>query len=44
MERNLSSSMKTFHELCASAFYKEIDMGILEKQGNEVMRWIFYVG
>jgi hypothetical protein len=31
MEHNFNSSMKTFHELCGSGFYKEIDRGILEK-------------
>jgi len=36
--------MKMFHELCGSYFYKEIGRGILEKQGDKMMRRIFYVG
>jgi hypothetical protein len=35
MEGNLSSSMKTFEELCGSNFCKEIGGGILGKQGDE---------
>ncbi len=36
--------MKFFEELYGSDFCKEVSMGILGKQGNEVMRRIFEVG
>jgi hypothetical protein len=44
MECNLNCSMKTFHELCESCFYKEIGRMISWKRGDEVMRSIFDVG
>jgi len=34
--------MKTLDELCGSTFYKEIGRGILRKQGDEVMKSLFY--
>ncbi len=44
MERNLSNSMKTFHEFHESRFCKEIGRKIVGEQRDEVKRSIFEVG
>ncbi len=38
MERNLSWSMKNFHELCGSCFCKKINKKIVGERRDEVRR------